>query len=307
VLSIAPRVAVPDVVGSLLTDATAALAAAGLALAVAGKEESDAAEGSVLSQAPAKGTRVDRGTTVGVVIAVAKPKLVGVPNLVGQTADAAKAALAAVGLVLDVAGQRPVAGAAAGLVLDQNPQAGSSVVVGSPVHVTVSAVDPTVEVPDIRNQTVAAAQALLARVNLGLSQRGTQPSVQPAGLVLTQDPVPGSRAPTGSVVVVVVTAGGLVVVPQLVGMAQGTAVQQLRNLNLQAESEVVVNLLRTPGTVVSQDPGAGTQLPVGSTVSLEVATRIIRPPIDTRIETTPPRVPPVITRPGLGLPPREIP
>jgi serine/threonine-protein kinase len=197
-----------------------------------------------------------------------------------MTVDNATAALTTAQLVLDVTGQRPVPGTPAGMVLDQNPQAGSSIVVGSPVHVNVSAVDPTVEVPDIRQQTVANAQAALAQVNLRLSQRASQASVQPAGIVLSQDPLPGSRAPTGSTVTVVVSAGGLVVVPGLIGRTQSAAVGLLHAVGLNLSAEVEVNLSRPPGTIFSQDPGAGAQVPIGSTVDVISATRQIVDPGD---------------------------
>ena len=299
VLSIAPRVVVPALVGDSLADATAALGAVGLGLLVSGNEESSTSpEGSILEQDPAAGTRVDRGTTVRVVIAVAPPKVVPVPNLVGQSVDAAKAALTAVGLGLTVAAQRPIPGTPAGIVVAQDPAAGTSIVVGTAVSVTVSAMDPSVEVPDVRQQSSANAQALLGQVSLRLQVTGSQSTVQAAGFVLTQDPVAGSRVPTGSAVSVVMSAGGLVVVPQLLGMAQGAAVQTLKGLNLGFDSEVVVNLSRPPGTVIAQDPSAGAQVPFGTVVFMTVSTRLTRPPngepqIQPRLETQPRVVSPV--------------
>jgi serine/threonine-protein kinase len=297
VVSIAPRVEVPNVVGSLLADATAALQALDLvlAVAVADNQESDSPPGSILSQSPPSGTRVDHGTAVGVVIAVARPKMVSVPNLVGMTVDNATTTLTTAGLVLDVIGQRPVPGTAAGIVLDQNPAAAASIVAGSPVHVNVSAVDPTVEVPDVRQQSVAAAQAILARAGLGYAQRGTQPSVQPAGIVLSQDVVPGSRAPIGSVVPVVVSAGGLVVVPGLIGRTQADAVGLLHAVGLNMSSDVEVNLSRPAGTIFSQDPDAGAQVPIGSTVNVVSATHQLPPPDgDGRIIVRPGGGPPIL-------------
>ena len=88
------------------------------------KQESDGPEGSILSQVPRQGTRVDRGTTVGVVIAVARPRMVSVPNLVGMNVENARTTVTTAGLALDVTGQRPVPGTAAGIVLDQTPGGG---------------------------------------------------------------------------------------------------------------------------------------------------------------------------------------
>jgi serine/threonine-protein kinase len=167
--------------------------------------------------------------------------------------------------------------------------------VGSQVHVTVSAVDPTVEVPDVRQQTVANAQTTLARVNLRLTQRATQASVQPAGIVLSQDTVPGSRAPTGSTVTVVVSAGGLVIVPGLIGRTQAAAVGLLHAVGLNMSSEVEVNLSRPPGTIFSQDPDAGAQVPIGSTVNVVSATRQLPPTNGNgRIIRTPGGAPPIL-------------
>jgi serine/threonine-protein kinase len=296
VVSIAPRVAVPNVVGILLADATDELDPLGLVLAVADKEESDSPEGSILSQTPAEGTRVDRGTTLSVTIAVARPKLTTVPNLVGKTVDDAKAALTTAQLVLDVTGQRPVPGTPSGMVLDQDPQSGASVVVGSQVHVNVSEVDPTVEVPDIRKQTIPKEQAIHNQNNHQIAQRTTQTSVLPAGIVLSQDTVPGSRAPTGSTVTVVVSAGGLVVVPALIGRTQAVASGMLRAVGLNMSATVETNLSRPPGTIFEQDPDAGAQVPVGSTVDVVSATRAIVDPGDGG---------PIVRKPGSGpiLPP----
>ena len=277
-LSIAPRVVVPALVGDSLADATAALGAVGLDLLVSGNEESSSSpEGSILEQDPAPGTRVDRGTTVRVVIAVAPPKVVPVPSVVGQSLDAARAALTAVGLALEVAGQRLVPGTAAGLVIGQDPAAGTSIVVGTVVRVVVSATDPSVEVPDVRQQTSANAQALLAQVSLRLQVTSTVPTVQQAGIVLTQDPVAGSRVPTGSTISVVLSAGGLAVVPQLVGRQQGWRISNCWRERLDFDSELVPTS-PTPGTVLSQDPTAGTAVTLGTVVFLEIATRTRVPP-----------------------------
>ena len=197
-----------------------------------------------------------------------------------------------------MAAQRPTPGTPAGIVVDQDPAAGTSIVVGTAVSVTVSATDPSVEVPDVRQQSSANAQALLGQVSLRLQVTGSQSTVQAAGIVLTQDPVAGSRVPTGSAVSVVMSAGGLVVVPQLIGMAQGAAVQTLKGLNLGFDSEVVVNLSRAPGTVIAQDPSAGAQVPFGTVVFMTVSTRLTRPPngepqIQPRLETQPRVVSPV--------------
>jgi beta-lactam-binding protein with PASTA domain len=278
VLSIAPRVDVPLVVGESVADAKSALDALGLALEVTANEESDSPEGSILSQTPPQGTRVDRGTTVGVVIAVARPKMAAVPNIIGFNLDNAKSAVTNAGFVLAIVGQRPVPGTAAGIVLDQTPAAGTSLVVGSTVSVNVSAMDTSVAVPDVRQQTVQNAQAALAQANLGLSQSGSQQSTQPAGIILSQSPVAGSRVPAGSVVSVIVSVGGLAVVPNLIGRTQASASSLLHSLGLGFSGDVEVNLSVPAGTIFLQDPDAGTTVALGAIVEATSSTHQIRPP-----------------------------
>jgi serine/threonine-protein kinase len=278
VLSIAPRVDVPPVIGDSVADATTALDALGLTLVVTGSQESDSPEGSILTQTPAQGTRVDHGTAVAVVVAVARPKLAPMPNLVGMNVDNAKAAAANAGFVLSVTGQRPVPGTPAGFVLEQIPAGGISAVVGSTVSVIVSAVDTSVAVPDVRQQTFANARATLAQVNLGLAQSSSQPSTQAAGIVLAQSPVPGSRVPAGSVVSAVVSAGGLVVVPNLHGMTQTNASSLVHSIGLGFSGDVEVNLSVPVGTIFAQDPSPGTAVALGTIVEATSATRQIRPP-----------------------------
>ncbi len=299
VLSIAPRVVVPALVGDSLADATAALGAVGLGLLVSGNEESSTARRARSSSRIRRRERASTAAPPSVSSSRSpRRRSFRCRTVVGQSVDAARAALTAVGLGLTVAAQRPTPGTPAGIVVGQDPAAGTSIVVGTAVSVTVSAMDPSVEVPDVRQQSSANAQALLGQVSLRLQVTGSQPTVQPAGIVLTQDPVAGSRVPTGSAVSVVMSAGGLVVVPQLLGMAQGTAVQTLKSLNLGFDSEVVVNLSRAPGTVIAQDPSAGAQVPFGTVVFMTVSTRLTRPPngepqIQPRLETAPLVVSPV--------------
>jgi serine/threonine-protein kinase len=66
----APRqIDVPSVVGQTIDDARAALEDAGLKLGKTSEQESSEAEGSIISQTPAAGERVDKGTAVDVIVA----------------------------------------------------------------------------------------------------------------------------------------------------------------------------------------------------------------------------------------------
>jgi beta-lactam-binding protein with PASTA domain len=278
IVSIARRGEVPALIGSTLESAKRTLAAAGLGLEVADKEQSDEREGSILRQDPAAGTLVDRGSVVRVTIAVPRRRRVSVPSVIGLPEIQARNVLAAVGLVIDVAGSRPTPDARPGTVVTQKPAEGTDVEAGSVVRVVLASADDTIEVPDVRHLPFEAAAARLRGASLGIQKTDSTASVEPEGTVLNQDPIPGSRVPAGSVVSVVLSAGGVVAVPSVVGLDERAAVTLLARRRLQAE--VVETIGGRPGTVVSQSPEAGTGVAVDSVVTLVVARRRIFDPDD---------------------------
>jgi beta-lactam-binding protein with PASTA domain len=283
VVSIAARLEVPALIGSSLEDARRVLESLGLALEVTDKQESDEPEGSILGQTPEPGTLVERGAQVEVLIAVARPQRAAVPDLIGLTAEQARAALAQVGLVIEVAGVRPTPRARPGTVVEQEPRVGQVVGAGTVVRVVLASADESIEVPDVRRMHLDAAAPLLERSSLRLKVSDSTGSVEREGTILTQDPVPGTRAPIGSVVSVVVSAGGFVVVPNVVNMLQALAIRRLAGVGLSAEVVGRFDLSRPVGTVLEQTPDAGEHAPVGGLVVIVVARRLIteRPiPID---------------------------
>jgi beta-lactam-binding protein with PASTA domain len=129
---------VPDVRGSSVDDATAELQAAGLGVQTS-EVESDEAEGTVVSQSPAAGAKVDRGTRVS--LSVSKgPSVqpVEVPDVAGFTQDEAQAQLEELGLRVRVVDETAPDPAQVGTVLRQVPPAGRSVPPGTQVTIVVA-------------------------------------------------------------------------------------------------------------------------------------------------------------------------
>lgn len=128
---------VPDVRGSSVDDATAELQAAGLGVQTS-EVESDEAEGTVVSQSPAAGAKVDRGTRVS--LSVSKgPSVqpVEVPDVAGLPQDEAQAQLEELGLRVRVVDETAPDPAQVGTVLRQVPPAGRSVPPGTQVTIVV--------------------------------------------------------------------------------------------------------------------------------------------------------------------------
>lgn len=138
VVAVAIKPTVPDLRGLSLEEATGRIEALGLVPGkVAQRESKDAAEGTVLTQEPLAGMRVEPGSAVSLVVAVAPPPTVAVPDMIGRSRAEAERLLKAAGLapgqVTEKEGGKP------GLVLAQAPKAGTDVPPGSPVSLVVAA------------------------------------------------------------------------------------------------------------------------------------------------------------------------
>jgi beta-lactam-binding protein with PASTA domain len=155
-----PLVAVPDLTGLSVQDASNRLIGARLKVgAVSGRFDSSA-KGTVLSWS-GQGAQLPEGSTVDLVQSNGPP-VVAVPSVSGSF-GAAQAALAVASLK---AAENDVFNNTVpkGQVIATSPGAGTSVQVGSTVTVSVSKGPDLVTVPDVRGQTVdAAANALQAQ------------------------------------------------------------------------------------------------------------------------------------------------
>ncbi|MGI9097972.1 MAG: PASTA domain-containing protein [Solirubrobacteraceae bacterium] len=265
VVSILRGVEVPALVGSPVDKAQQVLAALGIELQITGKAESDEPGGTILAQDPQAGGHVQRGGAVLVTIGVARPP--AVPQLVGLAVSEAEFRLRSLGLALEVAASRPDPGVPPGTIVSQKPAAGARVPRGSVVAVVLAAAAESVEVPDVRNMLFSDAAALLQKSSLVGRTTGASPSTLPKGTVLTQNPVAGTRAPSGSAVLMVLSDGSQVVVPKLAGFALQVAETRCAEAGLRARSEPMFSTGKQ-GIVLQQNPQTGAQVPRGSLVTL---------------------------------------
>ena len=116
-------VAVPALVGLSEAQATATLTTAGLEARVVEAASATVAEGDVITQDPAAGLTIAVGSTVAVTISTG-PAPVAVPNVTGQTLQAATLALQQAGLTLGTVSQQESASVPSGQVISQSPASG---------------------------------------------------------------------------------------------------------------------------------------------------------------------------------------
>lgn len=274
-----PRV--PNVVGLGTAAAVQELGQRGYATDVRTRVSNGGQVGTVLSQAPAGGTKLDRGSRVTIVTARG-PVSAGVPDVVGLPVAEALVRLQAAGLkgeTAKVASNRPK-----DTVLRQEPAAGTRAKKGATVLLTISKGAQGVTVPRVVGLTEALATAKLDARGFRTSVSRVS-STKPSGLVVSQEPAQGTKAAKGSIVGINVSQGpptttetgttttprsGGSAVPRVVGMSQREAMARLEQAGFRADSFPVASS-RLRGLVVSQRPAGGMRAPPRTVVRISVA------------------------------------
>jgi beta-lactam-binding protein with PASTA domain len=275
-------VAVPFVTGLRASDAAQRLKTLGLTSTV-NKTTSTRPPGVVIAQQPSAGTKVAKGGTVTLSVAVA-PKKVAVPSVVGKGQSDAQAALRQAGLVAVAA--QVASTQQKGLVVAQSPASGAQVAKGSKVRINVSRgpetttstpttpVSGQVTVPNVVGENQTNAQKRLQRVGLK-SSLSYVASSKPAGTVVTEQPTAGTTVTRGSRVALRISNGPapkpLKTVPDVTGQDQGTATATLRQAGF---TVVTIDQPTTDqtqnGIVLDEQPTPGSRIPAGSQVTIYV-------------------------------------
>jgi eukaryotic-like serine/threonine-protein kinase len=158
----------PAVVGDEEADAVAELEAERLEVTVERSHHDDAPAGQVIGQDPDEATPLRQGDSVTITVSLGIEQ-VDVPQLAGRSVGELESLLADANLGLGAvtrvwSDQVPTEGE----VIDQDHDPGSTVDKGTTVDVTVSLGPRTIQVPDLRGEPVAEAQAALEARSLAV-------------------------------------------------------------------------------------------------------------------------------------------
>ena len=281
------QVTVPTVIGETQEDATGILEDAGFEVLPSTFESCNEPQ-TVSEQNPRAGTEADEGSTVE--ISVSLGLRVPVPDVVGKPTGEATQILA--DEQLQTRERRTFSdNVAAGRVARTEPAVGARVECQSVVSVFTSRGAQLVTVPDVLGQQESAAEAAVRDVGL-VPNVETENSDEPEGTVIGVDPGPGSRLEKGTEVVLSVSNGaGTVVVPNVIGQPEDTAVATLqgRNVTNIRVIEQTTDDATQDGRVTDQAPSAGTRIRAGDRVTIFVAVfeEEEEPPEEPPIDGTP--------------------
>ena len=259
----------PDVVGQTFDEATATLAAEGLAIEATAEQYSETIPaGSVLTTDPGPGEGIAASGTVGVVVSLGAERY-AVPDVRGSTPKEATEAIVSAGLA---SGGRVEAfddQVPTGQVASTDPPMGEPVPVDTPVDLIISKGPEPVELADItgKKQAVAIKRLEQAGVQVSAVKEFSESVAQ--GRVVSMAPKAATVVDSGSTVKIVVSKGPPPVeVPDLIDRRQDNAVAELERLGLVAEIDdgAVTRLNR----VFDQSPSPGELVPRGTTVILRI-------------------------------------
>jgi len=301
------KVAVPRVVGLKEPQAIDRLASVGLRPKEVYKPTSKS-KGVVVSQNPQEATELAKGKQVTITIDSGAPK-VTVPDLTGQSATAAQAALDKLGL--DSTTTQATSDKPAGTVVDQAPKAGGKLAKGSSVTLSVAKAQPkptapapapattttaqqqtttapaptttaaapaqpsTATVPDVTNQDEAAAVQAMGEAGI-LPSIVFIPSSDPLGTIEQQAKPAGSTVPYHDHVQINASSGPgekpQAQVPNVVGKSLKDAVASMQGAHLRLiYLKFPVSSKAKAGEIVQQTPLGGNSVPQNAQVLVFLA------------------------------------
>ncbi|MER7414141.1 Stk1 family PASTA domain-containing Ser/Thr kinase [Streptomyces cacaoi] len=197
-----PR-AVPDVTNEVFADAKQKLNEAGFKVKKE-TEESEQQAGTVISQDPSGGQKVQKGSQVTLTVATeSRPT---VPNVVGKDFEAAKTQLEALGFKVNKAEQDDES-KPAGTVLKQDPGPGKQPE-GTPIQLTVAKAsdDEPANVPDVTNQKLGDAKSALE--DAGFTVGDVHGDQSDEAIVVTTNPAANSPGKKGDKVDIMTRPAG---------------------------------------------------------------------------------------------------
>ncbi|MEU7047218.1 Stk1 family PASTA domain-containing Ser/Thr kinase [Streptomyces eurythermus] len=263
------KVPVPAFVGQPQKTAEKMAANVDLKVSISKKECEDQATGNVCSQDPPQGEKVDKNSTVSLVISTGAPK-VQVPDVRGAQFDQAESQLKEKGFEVDK--KLEVSDRTPGVVITQDPEPGVSKEKGTTITLTVAKPEEKIAVPDVTGKSCDEAKATLQAQGLVPSCTET-PVTDPAqdGKVQNTNPAAGQQVVKNTNVVI--SVGKAQQQQSSVPGVVGRRVKEARQMLQQAGFN---NIQFAPGSsgddnalVTQQDPQPNSQAdPNGTTVTL---------------------------------------
>ncbi len=248
--------------------AQAAADRAGLRITFDSDYSEDVPAGLVARTDPGSGERIVQGGTVRAFLSKG-PQRFNVPALRGLDLARATDALTRIGLQLGVVTETFDDKAAAGTVVSSSYAEGTPLKGGTPVDLVMSRGPEPVTLADWTKKPYADAKKALTALGLTVKKTEQNDADIDKGAIISHDP-PAGEVHRGDTVTFVVSKGPVM---KAVPNVRGYYLARAREILTKAGFKVGVNRLINFGfdRVVGTNPRAGSKVPVGSTVTVNLA------------------------------------
>jgi beta-lactam-binding protein with PASTA domain len=252
----------------------------------------------VIGQDPPAGEKVKKGTTVNLTVSDGPPSAV-VPAVENLPEKVGLKQLQEAGFKVDI-NEAPSDTVKKGFVISTTPPGGTELKEGERVRMDVSSGVQKFGAPNVVGLDQDTAEQTLQDKELVPAVQEVD-SDQPAGNVVKQAPVAGTKVSKGDRVTITISRGPAAVsVPDVVGLTQGDARGQLQTSGFNVQVKTRESQDRGDDKIVlDQRPGHGTQLKKGATVVIYVG-KYKAPPEQTQTQT---QTTPTTTTPSGTTPP----
>ena len=274
--------AVPGVIGVSAGKARTVLQQRGFEVDVDRKQSLEPLD-QVIGQDPPAGEKVKKGTTVNLTVSDGPPSAV-VPAVENLPEKVGLKQLQKAGFKVDI-NEAPSDTVKKGFVISTTPPGGTELKQGERVRMDVSSGVQKFGAPNVLGLDQDTAEQTLQDKELVPAVQEVD-SDQPAGNVVKQAPVAGTKVSKGDRVTITISRGPAAVsVPDVVGLTQGDARGQLQTSGFNVQVKTRESQDRGDDKIVlDQRPGHGTPLKKGATVVIYVG-KYKAPPEQTQTQT----------------------
>ncbi len=252
------------------TKAREAAKANDLTVTTVDEHSESVSRGQVIRTEPGAGERVLRGTSITLVMSLG-PERYPMPAVVGLQREAAEKALKDAHFEVGKVSEEYSEDTEAGEVMKASEDEGAQLAPGTKVDLTVSKGREPIRIPDHTGGDADTAKSELEDLGFNVNVTEESSSDVESGKVIRQDPKNGTGNRGDTITLVKSTGPAMVTIPGVRMMSQQEAQSKLEELDLKVVVESASNFPMRLNVVQGTNPPEGTEVPVGSTVTLYVA------------------------------------
>ncbi|MCL5985409.1 MAG: Stk1 family PASTA domain-containing Ser/Thr kinase [Actinobacteria bacterium] len=264
-------VVVPDIKNIDISSAQKKLEEAKLRLSVVEQKYNNEVEpGDIISQNPVEGSKVEKDSTVEVIISKGVETTM-MPDLKGLTIGEARNILQQSSINIGKIDSEHSIEVGKDLIIKQSIKAGDIVSKGISVDLTISKGPEMVTVPSVVGMLYEEAKNVITAAKLiPVREDRFNPDTE-VGVVISQEPGASSSAQKDSEVILIVSVNNETsIVPDIVGMKADDARARVEGSGFAAVLIKIVSAKDQKNVVLKQEPNAGISLARGSSIRIYI-------------------------------------